>query len=512
MNDTPPIVLEAQHITKRFPGVLALDDVEFRIYAGTVHALIGENGAGKSTLMNILSGVYPDYEGVLLLNDQPVRFRNTSDAQQAGVALIHQELNPVKHLSIAENIFLGREPLNRLGLIDYKRMHAEAAALLLQLGFSENTRTLMGELKVGQQQLVEIAKALSLRARILIMDEPTSSLTEREIDALFRLIRSLIAQGTAIVYITHKMDELPQIASRATVFRDGKFIAERPIAETTTDQWVNLMVGRDANDFFVKQTHPAGKTLLRVSNLSLRNPENPARPLLRNVSFSLASSEVLGLYGLMGAGRTELLETLFGLYAPYADGDIRIEAEKISLRHPSDAIRHGLALIPEDRKTGGLVLDMNIARNISLASLAQFLSNGLLSRKKEHRQADLYRQRLQIKSHSSAQLAKQLSGGNQQKVVLAKGLHTQPRILLLDEPTRGIDVGAKNEIYKLIDELAAQGMAILVASSELPEMMAISDRILTLCEGQPTGIFLRNEFSEEAILKASLPIKNNIKN
>jgi ribose transport system ATP-binding protein len=505
MNNAVAPILEARNITKRFPGVVALDNVQFRIYAGHVHALIGENGAGKSTLMNILSGVYTDYEGTLLLDGQPVRFRNTAAAQQAGIALIHQELNLVKHLSIAENIFMGREPLNRLGLIDFKRMHAEAAQILARLGFTESTRKKVAELKVGHQQLVEIAKALSLNARILIMDEPTSSLADQETDALFRQIRALTAQGAAVVYITHKMDELRKIADRATVMRDGRFVDEREVQETTTDQWVRLMVGRDASDFFVKQERPVGDALLEVSALTVRRPENPARPLLHNVSFSVASSEVLGIYGLMGAGRTELLETLFGLHAPVATGAIHCMGQEITLRHPSDAIRNGLALIPEDRKTGGLTLDMTIARNISLPSLLQFLTRGLLNFKKERATADHYRRRLQIKSHSSRQAAKQLSGGNQQKVVLAKWLHTRPRILLLDEPTRGIDVGAKNEIYKLIDELAAQGLAIIVASSELPEIMAISDRIATLCDGRLTRIFHRPEFSEESILKASLP-------
>ena len=508
-NPSGEIVLEARNITKRFPGVLALDDVQFRIYAGKVQALVGENGAGKSTLMNILSGIYPDYEGSLWLNGEPVHFRNTSEAQQAGIALIHQELHLVGHLSIAENIFLGREPLNRWGLIDYKRMHAEAAQILQVLHFTENTRKKAGTLKIGQQQIVEIAKSLSLNARILIMDEPTSSLSDQETEALFKQIRRLTQQGVAVVYITHKMDELRKIADSVTVMRDGKFIDECEVNQVSIDALVRMMVGRDTKDFFVKQAHPAGETMLDIQGLTVRNAENPARPILQDISFSVASSEVLGIYGLMGAGRTELMETLFGLYAPYASGTVCCQGKEVKIKHPSDAIRQELALIPEDRKTGGLVLEMNIARNISLASLSKFLSNGWLNFKKERREADGYRTRMQIKSVSSKQLTRQLSGGNQQKVVLAKWLHTKPRILLLDEPTRGIDIQAKNEIYKLIDELAAQGMAIVVASSELPEIMAISDRIITLCDGQLTRTFTRDEFTEENILKSALPAKNN---
>jgi ribose transport system ATP-binding protein len=503
--NTSSIILEAKEITKKFPGVIALNKVNLRIYAGKVNAIVGENGAGKSTLMNILSGVYPDYEGALLLSGKKVNFRNTCEARKAGISMIHQELQLVPWLSVAENIFLGREPLNKAGLIDYSAMQKNAAELLARLEFHTDVRQKISELRVGQQQIVEIAKALSFDSSVLIMDEPTSALSENETRVLFGLIRSLTSKGVAIVYITHKMDELTQLADYVTVFRDGCSVSESAVSNISVDDIVKLMVGRDTKDFFVKKEHSLGDIRLQIDHVELRTKPKNGKLILRDVNFEVRSSEVLGIYGLMGAGRTELFETIFGLHDKCYKGNIIVDGVKYSFHTPTEAIKAGLALIPEDRKQDGLVLDMNIAGNISLAALTNVLKAGMLSRKLEVKQANDYRDKLGIKSYSAKQSATKLSGGNQQKVVLSKWLSTNPKILLLDEPTRGIDINAKNEIYKLIDELADRGMAIVVVSSELPEIMAICDRIITICEGKITGEFHRNQFKDDAILKAALP-------
>jgi ribose transport system ATP-binding protein len=408
-------------------------------------------------------------------------------------------------MSIAENIFLGREPLNRAGLIDHKLMEEKARALLGKLEFDTDVKQKISSLRVGQQQIVEIAKALSFDVRVLIMDEPTSALSESETNTLFKLIRSLTARGVAIVYITHKMDELTQLADYVTVLRDGRLISESAVKDISVDEIVKLMVGRDIKDFFVKKHHKKGEVKLKVEDVTLKKSGKDGKFLLKDISFAVKASEVLGIYGLMGAGRTELFETIFGLHTARASGAIFIDGKQVRINNPDDAIKAGLAFIPEDRKSDGLVLEMAISKNISLASLGKILKNGLLNKTLEQKQSETYREKMDIKSYSSNQPVMKLSGGNQQKVVISKWLVTDPEILLLDEPTRGIDVNAKNEIYKLIDALALQGMAIVVASSELPEIMAISDRIITMCEGRLAGEFERREFTEEEILKAALP-------
>ena len=503
--ETP--LVEARQITKRFPGVLALDHVNLRILPGKVNALVGENGAGKSTLMNIISGVYPDYEGELLVDGEVQHFQSVTDAQQKGIAIIHQELNVIPYLNVAENMFLGREPLTRFGLVDKKRMHREASELLQRLHFDIDTHTLMIDLRVGQQQIVEIAKALSLNAKVLIMDEPTSSLTDGETRILFDLMNELKDQGVGIVYISHKMDEVRTMSDYVTIMRDGKFIEEIQMADTNIDEIVRKMVGRDRKDFFVKQQHEIGDIVLAAHDVSLKDDVHEGQFILNNVSFTVRRGEVLGIYGLMGAGRTELFETLFGLYPSRTTGEVQIAGKPVHITHPEEAEAHGLALIPEDRKTAGLVLGMDICQNTTLASLFDCLTVGLLDEKKERQTAEEYRERLKIKSYGIDQLAGELSGGNQQKIVLAKWLLTGPKVLFLDEPTRGIDIHAKNEIYKLMDELAAQGMALVVVSSELPEIMAVSDSIITLRQGEVGEEFQRDQFTEEAILKAALPLE-----
>ena len=500
------IVVEAREITKRFPGVLALDRVSLRIIAGKVNALVGENGAGKSTLMNVLSGVYTDYEGEIILDGEAHHFRDVTDAQHCGIAIIHQELCNVPYLNIAENIFLGREPMTRYGLIDYKRMHQEARQLLRRLHMDVDTHMLMADLRVGQQQLVEIAKALSLNVRALIMDEPTSSLSESETELLFGIIRGLTAKGVGIVYISHKMDEVWRLADFVTIMRDGTLVAESSMDDISIEEIVRMMVGRERKDMFVKGNHQLGDTMLEVEHLTMRDAQHSGMNILNDISFTVAEGEVLGFYGLMGAGRTELFEAIFGLHPTVVDAAIRIEGRSVTIKSPEDAVRHGLALCPEDRKQQGLILGMSIKHNTTLSAIEKCLSAlGLLSGKKEESISNEYRNRLNIKAFSVEQAAGQLSGGNQQKIVLAKWLLTHPRILILDEPTRGIDINAKNEIYRLIDSLASEGIAIIVASSELPEIMAIADRIITLRQGSIGMTFQRSGFKEETILKASLP-------
>lgn len=500
------VIVEARNITKRFPGVLALDGISLHVVAGQVNALVGENGAGKSTLMNILSGVYTDYEGDIIVDGVRRQFTGVADAQRCGITIVHQELNLVPYLNVAENIFLGREPVGRFGLIDKRKMHNDAHKLVSRLHLSVDTHTTVADLNIGQQQLVEIAKALSLQPRVLIMDEPTSSLSESETQLLFSIVRELKAQGVGIVYISHKMDEVKELADFVTILRDGKLIAEKPMCETSLDEIVSLMVGRNQSDFFVKQPHQTGDVALEVEHLSLRDANHPSQYRLNDVSLKVHRGEVLGIYGLMGAGRTELLESIFGVFPKDVAGTVKIDGRKVAISHPQEAIAEGLALCPEDRKQEGLVLGMTIADNVTLASLHDCLTVlHTIDKKKELITADKSRDRLQIKSNSSLQTVGKLSGGNQQKVVLAKWLLTRPKVLLLDEPTRGIDINAKTEIYRLIDQLAQQGMALVVVSSELPEIMAISDRIMTLRDGQVGQTFERSQFNEESILKASLP-------
>lgn len=499
------VIIEARKITKQFPGVLALNDVDLRVYAGKVNAVAGENGAGKSTLMNILSGVYAEYDGELLLDGHVMRFKDTTDARAVGISIIHQELQLVPHMSIAENIFLGREPLTKIGTVDYKKMEEKSRLLLGKLEYDIDVSRKISSLRIGQQQIIEIAKALSFDVRVLIMDEPTSALSESETITLFKLIGSLKSNGVAIVYITHKMDELTQLADFVTVLRDGCSVGEAAVKNISVDDVVKLMVGRDIKDFFVKQLHVKGNVRFKVEDMSLKKPGKSGKYLLKNISFNVHASEVLGIYGLMGSGRTELFEAIFGLHPTLAVGSVYVDQKSIKIKNPDDAIKAGIALIPEDRKHDGLVLNMTISHNISLASMGKIVKNRLLSERLERKLAEMYREKLKIKSTSANQSVIKLSGGNQQKVVVSKWLATDPKILFLDEPTRGIDVNAKNEIYKIIDDLAVQGIAIVVVSSELPEIMAISDRIMTICEGRHTGEFARGEFAEEKILHAALP-------
>ncbi len=502
---TDNIILQAKSISKRFGGIKALDSVNLDIYKGQVNAIVGENGAGKSTLMKVLTGIYQEYDGQIILDGQKVTFINPKEAQNNGITIIHQELNLIPYLSIAENVFLGREFINRFGLIDYNRMYSETRKLLERLDLNINPWIQVSSLKIGQQQIVEIAHALSLDARIVIMDEPTSAISDHEIKVLFDLIGSLKAQGVAIVYITHKLDELFQIADSVTVLRDGKLIGSSSIEDVTHDDIVRMMVGRDINDFFVKSDVTKSREVLCVKNMCLAHARRQDEYVVDHVSFTVKAGEVLGLFGLMGAGRTELLETIFGLHPKRSSGSIFLDGKDVQVNSPTEAINLGIGFITEDRKLEGLVSQMTVAASISLASIEQAEHFGFLSNRLETRLAQDYVERLRIKTQSIQQVVENLSGGNQQKVIIAKWLATKPRILLLDEPTRGIDVNAKNEIYRLISELTQSGLAIVMVSSELPEIMAIADRIIVLSEGKQIAEFSHLQATEELIMKAAIP-------
>jgi ABC-type sugar transport system ATPase subunit len=507
MTDSGDVVLEAQGISKSFPGVKALDGVGMTLRRGRLTALLGENGAGKSTLMNIVAGVFPPDAGELRVAGKPVHFTSPRQARDHGVAMIYQELNLVPGLTVAENIFLGREPIRPSGLIDYAALNRNAAAWLEQLELDIAATTPVGRLRVGQQQVVEIAKALAGDVRILVMDEPTSALTERETEMLFQRIVDLKRQGVAIAYITHKLEELPGIGDDVAVMRDGRMIGSAPLGATSLDDIVRMMVGRDQKGRSPSTVSAKGDEVLRVEHLTLKHPERPGDFLVHDVNFSVRRGEVLGVFGLMGAGRTELLECLFGLHGRACSGDVFIGGCPAILQTPAEAIAHGLALAPEDRKRDGLVLSMSVTENASLASMDRAVRFGLLHGRAEREHVQGYLARFRVKTPSLRQEIRHLSGGNQQKVILAKWLATGPKILLLDEPTRGIDIHAKEDVYALVSELTGDGLAVVAVSSELPEILTVSDRILVLCEGRLTAEFARSEATEEKIMHAALPRK-----
>ena len=502
---TTDVILEAAGIEKSFPGVRALDGVALRVRAGRLVALLGENGAGKSTLMNVLSGVFPPDGGTITLDGQEVRFANPQQAQAAGIGIVHQELSLIPYLSVAENVWLGREPRNAAGLIDFAKLNADTAALLDRLDLAVEPTALIADLRVGQQQLVEIARALSANARVLILDEPTSSLSAHEVEVLYGVIADLKRDGVGLVYITHKFEELAKVCEDVTIFRDGRVVGEAPFVELTRESIIRLMAGRESKETFQKSPCEPGEELLRAEGLSLPG-SGVGRPLLvDHVSISLRRGEVLGVFGLVGAGRTELLEALFGLHPGRVTGTLTVEDRAVTFRSPADAIAAGLALAPEDRKRDGLVLPMTVAANASLASLDRTLRGGFVSDVRESAYITPYIDRFRVKTPSLNELIVNLSGGNQQKVILAKWLATSPKILLLDEPTRGIDVNAKREIYAFIDELARAGLGLIVVSSELPEVLALADRVMVMCEGRKTAEFNRADATPERVLHAALP-------
>lgn len=490
-------LLEVRGVSKAFPGVQALDKVDFEAYAGEVVALLGENGAGKSTLMKILSGAYRMDEGEIYLRGQRVVPQNPHHAQQLGIAIIYQEFNLTPNQSVASNIFLGREPtrggLGRLlRLADKGFMRREAEALLRRLGARFSPDALVRELSVAEQQMVEIAKALAVQAEVIIMDEPTSALGEEEVAILFDIVRTLKEQGLAVIFITHRLEEVFRIADRVVVLRDGRRVGGMPISEATPDKIISLMVGRTLDEVFRKTVARIGETVLEVRGLTRRG-------VIHDISFSLRRGEILGLAGLVGAGRTETARAIFGA-DPIDEGEIYIDGELVNIRSPEDAVNAGLALVPESRQQQGLVLIHSVERNIALPNLERLQRNGVVQRDAMRRLASEYVNRLDIRTPSLAQRVMYLSGGNQQKVVLAKWLAAEPKILILDEPTRGIDVGAKAEIHGIMSDLAQQGIGIIMISSEMPEILAMSDRIIVMCEGRIAGELTREEATQEKIM------------
>ncbi len=501
-----PPLLAAHGMSKEFSAVRVLDKVDFVLRRGEIHALMGENGAGKSTLVKILSGVHVDYEGSIHLDGVEVRFAGVREAELAGIAMIHQELNLVPELSVAENIFLGREPLLAGLIVDRRRMARAARALLARLGIGLDPEMRVGRLRVGEQQLVEIAKALSLDARILIMDEPTSALSPAECEILFKIVRQLAEAGVAIVYISHRIEEVTRLADRVTVLRDGRRVLTARREEVSSDAIIAAMVGRELSLAARGRASRLGPVVLQAEDLGLDMPTPRGwRRVLSGVSFELRAGEILGIGGLLGSGRTEILEAIFGVGRGWRSGRIRIDGRPVSIAGPGDAFALGIALVSEDRKTQGLHLASSIRDNILLPSLGSLSPFGLRGFAREKGLARDLVARLAIRCTGIEQPTATLSGGNQQKVVVGKWLATRPRVLLLDEPTRGIDVGAKREMYDLIFALAAEGLGIIVVTSELPELLLLSDRILVMCEGRPAGLLSRAEANQETVMRLAAP-------
>ena len=499
MND---IIVSMHDICKSFPGVKALDHVDFELRSGEVMALLGENGAGKSTLMKVLSGVYTRDSGDMEIQGKAYGNLTPKQAQAAGVAIIHQELNMCRHLTVAENMFLGREKVRGV-VLSQREMEAEAAEVLGRLKIDISPRTVVGDLPISKQQMVEIAKALSMDARILIMDEPTSALTAREIEDLFRIIRDLRASDHGIVYISHRLEELQHIVDRVTIMRDGQYITSMNFADTTIDHIITHMVGREIKEKFPRVTCQKGKKIFEVRNLN-------AGRMVRNVSFSLYEGEIVGFAGLMGAGRTETTRAIFGI-DPKESGQILLDGREITIHSPSDAIRQGVVLAPEDRKKDGLCTKLSIRHNIALPNLDLLCNRlGVVSHSRENAMCEQAVKNLQIKTPSVDVDAANLSGGNQQKVVVAKWLARNSRVVIFDEPTRGIDVAAKVEIYHLMNQLKKQGIAVMFVSSELPEVLGIADRVIVMCDGQITGEVMARESNQNEILTLATRFENKM--
>lgn len=493
MNTQP--LLRMTGITKHFPGVQALNQVDFEVYPGEILGFLGENGAGKSTLIKILSGIYGKDQGAIWFNGQEINPRSPHDAQTLGISTIHQELALALNLSVAENIFLNREPRLALGRVDFARMNRAAEELLRDLGAEIPGNKRIGELTVAAQQMVEIAKAVSHQAHLILMDEPTSALSAREVDALFAMMRRLKEKGVAVVFISHRLEEVRQIVDRVLIMRDGQRVGTLPIAEASEEQIIRMMVGRDVM-LASKQATPVGEPALEISNLTGDNG-------VKQVTLTVHKGEIVGIAGLVGAGRTELARLICGVDR-LLTGEIRIAGKPVKILSPADAVAQGIGWVPEDRKLHGLVLGMSVQENSSMAILPR-LANwfGMINPQKERQNAEDYVKKLDIVTPSVTQTVRNLSGGNQQKVVLAKWLSSTPQLLIVDEPTRGIDVGAKSEIHKLLAQLAQQGIAILMISSELPEILAMSDRIFVMCQGRVTGEFTHESASQEKIMTAA---------
>ncbi|MBW5447941.1 xylose ABC transporter ATP-binding protein [Cohnella sp. CFH 77786] len=497
-------VLEMRNITKEFPGVKALNDVNFIVKKGEVHALCGENGAGKSTLMKVLSGLYPSgtYDGQILINGEEKHFHRIKDAEEAGISIIYQELALAKDLSVGENLFLGKEPA-RFGIINWEKVYRESEKWLREVGLDVSPEQVTGTLGIGKQQQVEIAKALSKNASILILDEPTAALTEQEVDILLGILREFKKRGVTCIYISHKLNEVFAIADSITVLRDGRTIGTYPASEINEDQVISLMVGRELKERFPRIPAQPGDVVLKVKDYSVMNPDLPGKKVIDNLSFEVRKGEIFGIAGLMGAGRTELVMSLFGSYAGESRGSVEIDGKPVRVKNSRQAIREGLALVSEDRKRYGLVLGMDIKSNVTMASMRAISNGGVINHNQEIASGNEYIRSMRIKANSVETIVGTLSGGNQQKVVLGKWLMTNPKILILDEPTRGIDVGAKFEIYNIMNDLIRQGVSIIMVSSELPELLGMSHRIMVISEGRKVGEFKTEEATQEAIMTAA---------
>lgn len=483
-------------VSKTFPGVKALDKVDLQVYPGEVVALVGENGAGKSTLMKILSGIHRMDEGEILLEGKPADIRNPLDSQKAGISIIYQELNLLNNLNISENIFIGREPQKKSGLVDKKRAHKEARALLDEVKLAADTQTLVGKLSTAQKQMVEVAKALSFQTKLIIMDEPTSSLTQTETQTLFDIVRRLKARGVSVVFITHRLVEIFQITDRVAVMRDGQMIASMKTDETSEEEIINAMVGREIGTLYVQEDTPTGDIALEVKDLSTKAG-------LKDISFHVRSGEILGFAGLVGAGRSEVMRAVFGI-DPRQSGTIHVKGREVTIHSTSEALACGLGFVPEDRKEQALILDMTVKKNMSLAALDRVSRGWFINKLRESALADKFVRMLKIRTPSIEQKIKNLSGGNQQKVVIGKWMANEPAILILDEPTRGIDVGAKKEIHRLMVDLKRQGVAIVLISSELPEVIGMSDRIIVMHEGRIKGELKHRNITQEEIMQIAV--------
>ncbi|PID57745.1 D-xylose ABC transporter ATP-binding protein [candidate division KSB3 bacterium] len=496
-------ILEMENVTKDFPGVRALDDISFKVRRGTIHGICGENGAGKSTLMKILAGVHAadTYQGDVTLNGEVVKFSRDAihQAIEKGIALVHQELALIPKLTVGENIFLGREP-HKKGIINWNKLYADTHKILEEYKLDIPFATVVDELSVGKQQMVEIAKALSESAQVLILDEPTSALTEAEVDKLMDILAHLRKRGVTCLYITHKLEEFFRITDEITVFRDGTVVGTVDTADVDHEKLVAMMVGREMKERFPVSERRPGDVVLEVRNLSVDDPGHLGKKALKNISFKVRQGEILGISGLMGAGRSELVTTIFGEYGKKREGEILLEGMPVENRSAREAMRNGISLVPEDRKLMGLVLEQTILKNIALPNLERFSTAFSINQLQELEECERMANHLKVKTPTLHALVSSLSGGNQQKVVIAKWLLSEPRVLIMDEPTRGIDVGAKFEIYKLMNNLAREGVAIVMISSELPEILGMSDRIMVMHEGECTGMLDRSEATQEKIM------------
>jgi len=491
---TPGYLLQVEGVRKEFPGVVALDNVSFRLKPGTVHALMGENGAGKSTLMKIIAGIYHPDSGSFQLRGKDIRLTSPLDALENGIAMIHQELNLMPFMTVAENIWIRREPKNALGFVDHAALRRKTAALFEKLNIRIDPEIEVRDLSVANRQMVEIAKAVSYESDVLIMDEPTSALTEREVSHLFEIIRDLRAQGKGIVYITHKMNELFEIADEFSVFRDGRYIGTHPARDVTRDDIIRMMVGREITQMFPKEVVPIGDVRMAVRNLTLKG-------VFHDVSFEVRSGEILGVAGLVGSGRSNVAETIFGV-TPATSGEIWINGQKVAIDRPSTAMRYGMAFLTEDRKETGCFLMLDVLENMQIAIINRgYVKGGFVAEGDVMRDCNVMKEALRVKTPDMHERVENLSGGNQQKVLIGRWLLTKPKILILDEPTRGIDVGAKAEIHKLITRLAGEGVAVIMISSEMPEVLGMSDRIMVMHEGRVTGFLDRAEADQVKIME-----------